>query len=427
MKENRGRVEINEALIAQLPDNPERDLFVWDADVTGFGLKRTPAGRDVFVFSYFLNGKQRRLTIGARGQGIGAIKVKDARAVARKHSSDVFHGIDPQDKRLQERAEQLTVDALFKQYFASAEFSLNGERTKEGDISKYTGHIEPLIGQIAVTKLARDDVIRMNIAITKGKTARTIKSDKLRGVRKIRGGSGIAARCVTLLSTALNWARRQGIFDKNVADGVEVARTGKRSINIDVSVYKQLYQTLDEMERDLTLPVNAADAIRLIMLTGARRGEIVNLRWSWVAEDNSQIVIPPDSHKTGRKTGQARVIALGDASKVILDTHKRGEPDELVFAPERRVKEGSTLQLSQYMAKVRKRGNLPDELILHGLRHGVGGTMAVQGFSVHQIAGVLGHAKASTAEIYIKFADSSRDNASRAISNSIAAAIGAAS
>ena len=79
-----------------------------------------------------------------------------------------------------------------------------------------------------------------------------------------------------------------------------------------------------------------ADAIRIIALTGARRGEIANLRWSHVDLARGLIVIPPAGHKTGRRTGAARTIAMPALAQVIIARQTGGataKPDAFVFPP----------------------------------------------------------------------------------------------
>jgi integrase len=75
------------------------------------------------------------------------------------------------------------------------------------------------------------------------------------------------------------------------------------------------------MERRIRTPV--ADAIRLIALTGCRRGEAAGLRWSHVDLQHGRLVLPPTAHKTGRKTGKPRTIILpSTAQAIIADSRK---------------------------------------------------------------------------------------------------------
>ena len=105
-----------------------------------------------------------------------------------------------------------------------------------------------------------------------------------------------------------------------------------------------------ETERRIRSPV--ADAIRLIALTGCRRGEAAGLRWRHVDLKQGRIVLPPQSHKTGRKTGKPREIVLPAEAQNIIARQTEGEPDDFVFAPARG---DGAIALSKAWRKVRVR------------------------------------------------------------------------
>ena len=65
--------------------------------------------------------------------------------------------------------------------------------------------------------------------------------------------------------------------------------------------YRRLFATLDRMETERRIRSPVADAIRLIALTGCRRGEAAGLRWGHVDLKQGRILLPPQSHKTGEK------------------------------------------------------------------------------------------------------------------------------
>jgi integrase len=122
------------------------------------------------------------------------------------------------------------------------------------------------------------------------------------------------------------------------------------------------------MERELRIRPAAADAIRIIALTGCRRGEVAGLRWSHVELKQGRIVLPPSAHKTGRKTNKPRMISLPAAAQAIISRQPAGNAGDLVFAPARG---DGAMSLSQVWRKVRVEAALPDGIGLHGLRHSV--------------------------------------------------------
>jgi integrase len=159
------------------------------------------------------------------------------------------------------------------------------------------------------------------------------------------------------------------------------------------------------MERELRIRQPVADVIRLIALTGMRRGEAANLKWSQVDLKQRRIVLPPQSHKTGKKTGKPRIIALPAAGQAIIARQPAGNDDDYVFAPSR----GSgAIGISHAWVKVREEAQLPEGIGLHGLRHSVASHLAMGGAQAAEIMTAMGHRQLSTVQRYIHFAENAR-------------------
>jgi integrase len=145
------------------------------------------------------------------------------------------------------------------------------------------------------------------------------------------------------------------------------------------------------------------DALRLIALTGTRRGEIVGLRGRHLELARHRIVLAPREHKAGRRTGLPKVISLPVAAVAILVPLAEGiAPDELVI---KSTKPGSPISLRKPWVKVRNRAGLAASLTMHGLRHSIGSHLAMDGASGPQIQAALGHANIASTVRYIHFAE----------------------
>ena len=125
----------------------------------------------------------------------------------------------------------------------------------------------------------------------------------------------------------------------------------------------------------------ACDCIALIALTGARRGEIQHLRWRHVDLDGRRMILPPDEHKAGRKTGKTRVIGLPADAVAILAGYLPEEgdppdPDALVFSG---LRPDVPVALQKPWERIAEEAKLPSSITLHSLRHGVGTLLAAQG------------------------------------------------
>lgn len=398
---------------AEQPGEVQR--FVWDSELKGFGLKVFPTGAKSFVLQYrTAEGRSRRFTIGKYSDSLTA---DQARKIAKGLLADITKGADPQGEA-KARREAWTISDLLDAYLASPAFADKADSTRTIDTGRINRHLRPTLGKHFADKLTTDDVKRAHKAIKEGKTAATVKT-KARGVAKVTGGAGTADKAVLALRAAYTWAIDQGHLAENPAARVKVAQTGQRDTIIDdADVYARLFRTLEVMENEKRLRPEAADAIRLIALTGARRSEAAGLRWAWVDLKAGQIMLPPKAHKTGHKTGKPRIIALPTAAQEIIARQPAGEADDYVFRP---AKGEGAISLTKPWQQVRDEAELPEDIGLHGLRHSVGSHMAMNGASLNEIMEVLGHRQASTSMRYIHFAEKARSTlAERAASVAVA-------
>ena len=140
---------------------------------------------------------------------------------------------------------------------------------------------------------------------------------------------------IDLLRAIFNWARTEKLiaFD-NPCEHVKTGTSGTReTILEDAEGFRWLFQTLDKMESELRIRPSMADAIRLIAFTGCRRSEAANLLWKHVDLKQARIVLPPTRHKSGKRTGKPKIIALPAVAQAIIARQPEGDPDDFVFKP----------------------------------------------------------------------------------------------
>jgi len=162
----------------------------------------------------------------------------------------------------------------------------------------------------------------------------------------------------------------------------------------------RLLATLDAMEAESTVSSAHADIVRLLLLTGARKGEIVGLRWSEVDLERRRLVLPPERTKAGGKTGVRRIPLSRGAADIL---RKRSNEFDFVFPSVRNPKAHTTEMQSSWEA-IRKRAELPD-VRLHDLRHTFASFAVADGESLFLIGKVLGHASMAMTERYAHLAD----------------------
>ena len=277
------------------------DLFAWDSELKGFGLRMKPSGTASYLVQYRTpQGRTRRLVFAK----IGTLAPEEARAKARRLLADVEAGSDPSAQRREAR-KALTVTQLCELYMEAARAGLVMTRFRkpkrastiaidEGRISR---HIVPLIGQRIASELRRTDVQRMADAIASGKTAGTFET-KAHARVHVAGGAGTAARVAELLGGIWSWAERRGLVSgPNPARGVETHRGEAKDRVLSKNELASLGKALREYEGRSPM---ACAAIRLSALTGLRRQETVGLQWREIDFDGSCLRLAET--KTGRST-----------------------------------------------------------------------------------------------------------------------------
>jgi integrase len=371
---------------------PKQDRYiVWDEEIKGFGLLVMPTGIKSYFYQYrTAEGRQRRATIGKHGEWTPT----EARAKAEDHRDAVRAGRDPlADKRALKEAP--TVGEILDAYLASS-FKDKAPSTQRVDKGRIERHLRP-----HAHSLDSEDIKRTFNAIREGSTAKDEKTRK-RGRARVTGGPGTARMAIELLRSIFNWAN----VKPNPCDGVKTGSSGTReTILEDSDGYGRLFATLDRMETERRIRSPVADAIRLIALTGCRRGEAAGLRWGNVDLKQGRVVLPPQSHKTGRKTGKPREIMLPAEAQKIIARQTEGGPDDFVFSPARG---DGAIALSKAWRKVRKEADLPETLGLHGLRHSIASHLAMGGAQASEIMTAMGHRQLSTVQRYIHFAEPAR-------------------
>ncbi len=354
---------------------PGKRVRLWDSTLPGFGVVVLPSGVKTFIYQYrTAEGGTRRYTIGRLSD---ALTCEQARKIAKDKAADVYAGVDPMGVRVARR-NAITVNELFDRYLASPTFARKAATTQPVDRGRIDRHLRPLLGNQIADQLTADVVRQAQADIAEGKTAGRFKCG-LRGLARVTGGKGTATKAVLILRAAYSWAVSEGILKDNPAGTVKVEAAGQRNTIMEGSAdYGKLFLTLTTMEAEFKIRKPVADAIRLIALTGARRGEVAGLRWGYVDLAAGMITIPPAAHKAGSRTGKARVISLPAEARVILARQPAGEATDYVFSP---AKGNGPIELAHAWQKVRAKAGLPANLGLHGLRHSLASHLAMDGAS----------------------------------------------
>lgn len=387
----------------------ERDQFIWDTELKGFGLKITPAGNRIYIVQYRAKEygtSTRRYTMGRHGT---PWTTDQARTQAKKILGDIANGLDPQKIRTQQQT-AITIADLCDQYILEG---CEGKKpsTLATDKGRIERHIKPLLGNKKVKDLTRNDVKRFMADIAKGKTAIDAKTGS-RGRAIVSGGKGTATRTVGLLGGILSFAVGEGIRDDNPVHGVKRYSDRKREHYLSHEDLVRLGEALTLAESNGESPIAIA-AIRLLALTGCRKSEVLTLLWKNVDFDNGCLRLPDT--KTGEK-----VIMLGAPALKLLATIQPVENCPFVFPS---LKTGRHLVgLPKVWLRVRKLANL-NSTRLHDLRHSFASIGASSGMGLQLVGKLLGHTDPKTTARYAHIADDPARVAANSISTQIASSM----
>jgi integrase len=343
----------------------------WDGDfkkaVPGFGLRLTANGAKTFVFNYRTRtGRQRRIKIGY----YPAYSVTAARKVASQHYLAVTNGGDPMADVQSER-DSPTMAKLCDFYI---ENHLPTKRKAPAKTDKYAIDriILPKLKHHKLADIKPSDIKRIHRDITKtGKPFR-------------------ANRIVALLHTMFELAKDEGWVDRNPC----------KSVKRNPEPPRERYLSVDELNR-LTEALaaypdqNLANAVRLLLLTGARRGEVLGMEWEQINFEE-RTWTKPSAHTKQNKTHHIPLSA--PALQLLSEMRERADEDaKFVFPGEG--KTGHRIDLKKPWKAIHTSAKIAN-LRLHDLRHSYASILASGGTSIPILMKLLGHTQISTTMRY---------------------------
>jgi integrase len=403
--ENRAR--ITKTTVEAVPVPAQGENRLWDDAIKGFCVRVYASGRRVFAVKYRVGRVQRWYSIGALGDRWkdGDLETTLTADIARRQAEKVrgaaLAGEDYQAAKI-ERRNDLTLAQLIDSYLSEGPVTRPAKRLSSwaADRACLNHHIRPQLGGKVARLVSRADIARALHKVSEGGTARTFKT-KPGGKAVVRGGAGIATRVKAAVSAMFGWGLERGLVPSNPAVGIKLAARPAMERFLSEAEAARLLETLTKMVDRGAIAAAHADAIRLLLLTGARKSEIVELRWPEVDFERKRLTLAPGRTKSGAKTGERR-IALSPAAMTILAARTPEHADGLVFPAARG--EGATTGLQKTWEQVRVEAKLPG-VRLHDLRHSYASFALADGASLALIAKALGHSTSRTAERYAHLRD----------------------
>lgn len=365
-----------------------KEFFWWDTELPGFGLRVFAGGSRSWFVQFRQRGKQMRITLGRPPE----VRAEEARTLARAQLAKVMLDGLPVAQKAKRDNPGATLFRDFALRFW-ADYSRHWKpSTRKGNRARIFKDLTDIFGHLRV------DAIR--------------KADVLRWRDSWAGRSGAFNRTIPILSVMMGYAEQLGMRPRGSNPCRGTPRYKRKLVDRFLSAreFNRLAASLRDFEE--TNPI-AVQAIRLLIYTGARHGEVVGLRWEWVQPPRLML---PDS-----KTG-AKIVYLNRQAQAVLDAMPNRADTGLVFPS---VRGDKPIALSPVWLEMRRHAALPD-VRLHDLRHSFASIAIADGISLVVIGKLLGHALAETTERYAHLADEAIADAAKRISGSLARHLGLA-
>ena len=358
------RMRLTDAGIARLRPRV-REYSVWDTRVTGLGVRVRPSGGASFVLLRKDGRRSRRISLGpVTARGVDEVR-RECHALMAQSDPDRTRETASQIPRFRQFVEESWAPAHFPRYKPS---------TRKGVNSNLVGQLLPVFGSTPLDRITRNQVMRWFDAYS----------------QTAPGGANHALR---LFRQVLNFAIACGHIGVNPAGGVKMNRRTAVTRFLSRDELGRLHHALDRLCQKRLEARQQADIIRLLLLTGCRRSEILTLRW---CEVEGATLALSDS-----KTGP-RKVCLSVQARRIIDCQPRRK-SEFVFPSPRNVHRPRSHYLLLWDS-VRREAALED-VRLHDLRHTFASHAVMNGVPIPVVSRLLGHSSERMTLRYAHLAD----------------------
>ena len=377
------RMRLTDAGIANLMPRA-REYTVWDTRVGGFGVRVRPSGHRVYVY-------HRNVGAGVRKITLGPVAIKSVDVVRRECLAIEVEAPSAKEGGAGGRRGKVP---LFADFVAVAWKTTCYDRhkpsTRKRADSSLRTQLLPAFGVLPLDRITRVGVNRWFDGYS----------------QRSPGG---ANRALDTLRQIFNHAIALEHLATSPARGVKRNPRPKLTRFLSTEEIRRLHRVLDGYACGPASHGQQADVIRLLLLTGCRKGEIVKLRWHEVDGD----VV----HLSDSKTGRRRVYLNAQARDIIKRQPREGSV--FVFPSPRGPARPLNGNLRLWYS-VRKEAGI-DDVRLHDLRHTFASHAVMRGIPVPVVARLLGHKRLEMTLRYAHCGDREVEAAAERIGEAVTA------
>ena len=362
-------------LLSSIPSASNERLVLWDAKTPGLQCRISHSGSIVFSIYKRMKGyAAERITLGK----FPAMSIEQARIAAAKVNASIAVGNNPGELRRSHKGE-LTFKELFEEFFEN--HSKIKKRTWKSDKSIFDLYLLKSIGNRKLSHIKRADIADLHLAISKQVSTLKNKDDK--PLYK----TATANQALALISSVFNWAIRHDKFQNNPARGVRKNKQKSRDRFLQAEEIANFFKAVQNEENE-----TIRDYILLSLYTGARRSNVVSMRWEDISFQNKIWQIPHT------KNDESLVIPLIDEAIDILKRRKGNDSPFVLPAPG---KSGHLVDPKKGWKRILTEAGI-ENLHLHDLRRTLGSWQAITGSSMIIIGKSLGHKSQKATEVYAR-------------------------
>lgn len=422
------QVKLTERYIATMPPPSGHDRIDRDCDTRGLAVRITKSGSKTFLFCYSFDGRERRLPIGDWAPRLSGRLGEDstrkaegslewARQEVARLRIKVQAGTDPDEERKQARAEreaareqsarEIDVATLAGRYLT--EWAKPRKRSWEEDERRINAYVVPAWGTRKVKDITRADVDALVSPVATGDESKGIKP------RPAEAGHRLA-----LVRKMFSFALDKGIIDMHPClrmkspGGKPKARTRALTSARELRLLWRITEPgsiwtkepgkrrTTNRVRDSRFTQGEGDALRLVLLTGARASEVTEMPWAELDLDAGTWVLPASRSKNKRP----HLVPLLPEAVAILRRRREEVEGDYVFPAARRAymaDENLSRPLKAVCARLARIGLV--SFTTHDLRRTVETGMAAAKVPKEYRDRVLNHVDASVGGVHYNMYD----------------------
>ncbi len=387
----KNEVTLTDRVVMGLPaptaDQRSKTIEYTDARMPHLKLEVSKTGTRTFRFRYVYRGERKATRLGS----FPATTCAEARQRALEMLRVLDSGADPQAERDRVRGMPTFAEFARDSYLPYAKVSKSSYKNDE---SKLRVHLVPRFGDRRLDSLGVREI------------------QLYHAERRQSNCDATANRHLALLSKMLGLAVSWGVLRENPCASVkQVPENNQRDRKLDGDELRRILIAIDE-EPNRTI----ASAIKLLLLTGLRRQEVIGARWEFVDLERGSLYLP----KT--KNGQSRHVPLNEEAVALLAAQPSRSESPWVFPG----RDGTKALVNPVKAfrRIKERAGIEQSFRIHDLRHSFASLVVSSGGTLYHAQHLLGHKSSKTTQRYAHLADSEQRRASETVSQAVRQAAG---